>query len=894
MSKRNRTILASSLIAAGIWAIPPNTVVAAPDLCAAQAVGVPSRPGAPKWFNWSGTDVVDPNIDDPRWLLATGKNFQFTASGGAKSPVETKALWANEGGQEFLYLSFLININPLSTAPRDLYLGFRLPAAFDPKTLDATYTGGTEYAYAFQFHLDNTASGGPTTLVTPIRCDTDATCGELGTAPTNMWRMFVDHNDAPAIACSDATAGTITGEQFRLLAHDPAHPLTDPPAWMDNAVRYWKLDATPVFPTLKNQWAVQIRVPIVAAGPGANIRQGVVKGSKIWYELTADVGPNRTSIASWPHAPDLTTHMCQKRAFGVVSIVHPDLANDAKWSLLTDFNFGDPAPADCAGIVLDQADIGAVFNAPGSTDFSTATLETEIKAFLPATTTPAPNEIVTRIHNSSGTAITGDFIARFRLANWGSAPFWLTGDTGTFADVPNAKNGVCASGSPPTCGTVTVPASDAGKVAMHFTWQLGAAPADASEYCKFQITPPGASASCVACNCATDAQKQCDATTDVGTKASIPGDPTAFKCVSARFEHECLMVEVDAPHSAVDFVNRSNWNNMEFRPTSVMEQDALIDVRGLPKTKFQLFQDIYLVVMPRNMPDSVAPTTGVDLIRGKVDQLAASLARSYLEDMDRLPANEISAIEDKSGHGALFTNPNCGDGGGDGSGSGCEFCGCEGSDCGSGSGSSCQGSDCGSGSNQGSGCDQLPPNDVELALIRASRIMPPDDFKKAQSFLDIALTPDGPGQAEVDTHKAVDLLGPNTAADVVPTLDIYAFYRVDPLTLKKGALYLPMTSFSVFLFHDFTPVQGMRWAIDGFDKVGVNLYHEILPADKVRVIRVRAQSLEAGESPIAGGDPEFGEGCSASGGTLTGLGSVFLVAGLFAFGRRRRKRTSSN
>ena len=84
------------------------------------------------------------------------------------------------------------------------------------------------------------------------------------------------------------------------------------------------------------------------------------------YELTADVGVNRTSIANWPRPPDLTTHVCQRRSLGQVSLVHPDLGNDAKWSLLTDFDFGSAPPADCAGVELQMGDIGSIFNPPST------------------------------------------------------------------------------------------------------------------------------------------------------------------------------------------------------------------------------------------------------------------------------------------------------------------------------------------------------------------------------------------------------------------------------------------------------------------------------------------------------------------------------------------------
>lgn len=878
MNKKSHSLLFSTLAAAGTWTMLSTSVVAAPDICAAQAVGVPSRPGAPKWFAWNAGDVVDTTIDDPRWNLASGKNFSFGAStsGGAKVPLQTRALWANEGGQDFLYLSFVVNITPAATgsttSARDIYLGFRPSAPFDPHVLDGGAPTGSEYGYIFQFHLDSTTTGGgPTSPITPIRCDDDTTCGELGSAPTNFWRVFVDYNDSGAtgIGCADAAGTTVKGQQFRMLPPDPLHPLVGPPAWVDNAVRMWKLDATPSFPLLKNQWAVQIRIPLVeAATPNANIRMGVVKGSNIWYELTADIGPNRSSISSWPLAADLGgTHVCQRRSAGNVTLVHPAFLNTGatKWSLLSQFNYGASPPSDCTGLSLEQSDIGVVYNPPGGTDFGSATLTTELQGG------GLPNELVARVSNTSGTALNVPLIARFRLANWGAAPFWQTGDKGLFTDIRGAENGVCAAGSAPGCTSVSVPAGGATKVPMHFQWTIGSgAGVDTSEYCKYQVGPLPTGVSCVACNCATDSNRACDSTSDPGVRATTAAAPTANKCVSARGEHQCVMVEVDAPNADATFVNRSNWNNLEFRHTSEMEQIATIDTRGLPKkNKGQKTQDIYLVVMPRNMPETTAPTTSVDLIRQRVDQVAINLSRSYLEDIQNMGQQNFVALRQKLGrpvagqHVRDFVDP-CGNGNGNGSGSG-------------------------QGSGGGSDCNQRDPNDAELALEQAMQIMPDDDYAKAQKLLDIALTPDGPGQAEMLTHKAVDTLGPNDAADLVPTLDVYAFYRSDMTPVGKPGIYVPMTSFSVFLFHDATPIHGMRWAIDGFLPVGKNIYRSIVLADSVKVINIRAQSLEDGEDPIASGDPDWPEhGCGAAG---TG-GSALVALGL-AFAIRRRKRAQA-
>lgn len=879
-----RGVSLCSSIAASMWAVLAGPASAAPsDLCAAPAVGVPSRPGPPKWFAWASGDDVDPNVDDPRWLQATGKNFQFTASGGALAPVETRALWANEGGQQFLYLSFLINVTPAgtitSTTGRDLYIGFRPPVAFDPTVLDSTYTGGPENAYILQLHLD-AGAGGASAPIQLDECLDDTTCGELGTTPRSFYRVFVDHG-VNGISCAQSTGGTIVGRSFPQMQHDPATPTpTDPPTWVKAAVGAWKLDASPSFPTLKNQWALELRIPVVdpATTPNANIRQGVVKGSSIWYELTANLTSNRTSIAAWPR--DLTTHVCQRRSGGNVSLVHNELGDPTKWSALTTFS-GNTAPSDCAGIALAMENIGSVFNPVGGTDFATAPLTTEIKAFTP-TSTPAPNEVVARIHNTSGAPISGNFIARFRLATWGAQS---VDPTRYFRDVRVAKNGVCAAGDAPNCTAVPVPPLPSGAmpicgtsggvdncVAMHASWQLGTGTdlngfaVDASEYCQYGITPPGGT--CQPCQCSL-AGAHCDDTGDHGTQAVIGGSTTPLSCRSQYAEHECIVVDVDAPSSNVDFVSRSNWNNMEFRGTSKMAQVATVDVRGLPTAPGQRFHDVYLVVMPRNMPASTgAPVTGVDLIRQHTDEAINTLVRPYAQDLEKMKPQARDELRAKlARHGIVIRRPQG------------------------------VGGDSYGGSGYGGGLPGRKPNEQELRLMQIAPYMSDDDFAKAQALLDLALVPDGQGQAELATHQAVQTLGPSEAANVVPTLDIYAFYRADPETVKDGALYLPMTSFSVFLFHNDTPMTGMRWELDGFKKVGENIYHEHIPVGRVRRIQVRAQSIEGSESPIPPGNANWPGGCcgGARGGTYAGVSSTApgLIAGAFVFGSRRRRKRKS-
>jgi hypothetical protein len=103
-----------------------------------------------------------------------------------------------------------------------------------------------------------------------------------------------------------------------------------------------------------------------------------------------------------------------------------------------------------------------------------------------------------------------------------------------------------------------------------------------------------------------------------------------------------------------------------------------------------------------------------------------------------------------------------------------------------------------------------------------------------------------------------------------------------------------MTSFSVFLFHDQGAIEGIRWEIDGFQKVGENVFHQSIPVDRARKIQIRAASLEPSEPPPSPGNPHWPCGCCGGPncGTMAGISNMGpgLIAGVFVIGRRRRRK----
>jgi hypothetical protein len=524
------------------------------------------------------------------------------------------------------------------------------------------------------------------------------------------------------------------------------------------------------------------------------------------------------------------------------------------YSGLAELTPGATVPATCdGGITIDHGDVGSLFNAPtgsGLAYFSSHQPTDEILS-------GGVNTLVAQPENTTSTDINAVIQGRFRLAGWGSAPWSVPGDTGTWKDLRPARNGVCTGGTAPPCGPMTIPAH--GKGAIWVNWTLGddTGPTGLkdSEYCKYGLMPPGGTCN-PGCDCsASDAQ--CDVPSGTGTRASTSGP-----CVSPLYQFDqCILVELTGqlatattPPKAVSFVKQSTWNNMTFGTMSVLAREALIDARELPKAPGQQYQDLYLLVMPRNLPASVpATSTGVSLVQSRAVDAAARIAQPYLDDLNRIPPIQIRAISDR-----LQRTPLEVAGGGSGSGA---------------------------------------SGDPRIEQIRrAMQVMPDADFQRVDKLLAIALSqnPQGASPASALVHGAVQTLGPTAAAGVVSTLEIYPYYQ----PLGQGRAYQPMTAFSVFLSHENT-LSGTRYVIDGADRVGDNVYHMRIPVGFAKRIQIRAEAIEAKDAltppnpawPCAGGCAACG-GANRNCGLVSGLGGSLpgLLAGVFVIRRRRRPR----
>jgi hypothetical protein len=399
---------------------------------------------------------------------------------------------------------------------------------------------------------------------------------------------------------------------------------------------------------------------------------------------------------------------------------------------------------------------------------------------------------------------------------------------------------------------VTIAPNEQGLIT--FDWTIGADPdLGSSEYCEFGLTPPastGDTCSPTRCDCPPHLDgSPPDCAPGTGVRATKGA--SFWQCVPSIYQFDqCMLVELNAPNGAANFVHQSIWNNMSFGEMSVLSHEALIDARQLPAAPGQKLQDIYFIAMPRNLPSSVPPTsTSVELARNAALAVATRIAQPYIDDLQRIPQDQLAAIMKRDvalGRPAIAIN-----GGGD---------------------------------------ERL------RNILRARQIMPAEVGGQIDKLVAIVLdqaSGDKPSATQV--HDIVKSVGSATAAQIVPTLEIYPYYQ----PFGKGQAYQPMTSFTVFLSHEQT-LSGIHYEIDGADKVGANIYHMQVPVGFARKIQIRAQALVGNEVPLPAGMPKWpcaggcascGGGASRSCGLVTVIGDTApgLIAGILVVGRRRRK-----
>lgn len=827
------------------------------DVCVPAAVGVPTRPGPPAWVQVWDPATYDPvqsiRLDDPRWNNATGHAF---GTGAATAAVQTRALWATVGTQKFLYLSFISNLAPNETTnARDVFVGFNR-AIPD--------TANDEFGYIFQFHL---SPGGSATAGTLAYCGDaqQAACADNTT--TDYWRMYVDRVGAGNGNLGLCSTTNHNGHQF---AKWNGADYTKPPIpWMTSAtatsggVAVWKIPASDPAPTQQNQWAIQVRIPIFTNTTGAVIsaQSGIEANASFWYNVTEQAATGTfVSIAQWP---DLPTSVCVNETTPN-TLIHETLLTANDYSNLTS---AMPPLTPCdAGFSIKPADIGAVFNMAGPYD--TIGLTTNITAYGADGKTAGTNTLVARVENTSTTTtLTAPLMARFRLADWGSAPFGPTAkDNGQWHDIRTAASGVCASGGAPPCAPISI--APGAKKAISFAWQLGSdTTLGKSEYCAYGITPSGGTCSACTCSATNNQPNQgegCLLTTPPTLATFATGESV---CLMQHNSHECLYVELSSPTGAATFVNQSAFNNMNFGSMSTFERDATIDLRQLPKPSHGDKQAVIFMLMPRNMPAKLpAATTGAKLIADRTLEAAKRISESYAGYVGRLTDAEIATQVKRLKRVPMDSEVV-----------------------------------------KASSLSKEYGEGAILRIEKTFQLMTDADRLRTRSILDVAVaaqraahdpeatnpTPKTRVAADL-TQNVVTTLGPEIAATVVPTLEVYPFYLPNNL----GKMYQPMPSFAVFLSHE-GKLDGMHYSIEGATKLAENVYKMEIPVGKTDKIHIRASTEEfkapepphphpqPSHEPPASPKKKSGCGCETTGNSST---SWLLVGVVIVLLQRRRRR----
>ena len=717
--------------------------------CVPQFSAPPFLSGPPTWASWAGASAIDTSLDDPRWATSTAISFQ--ASSGADSASATAPLNARavwDPANKYLYMSFISDLSPDNTTiPRDVFVAFR-------RTTPETIGGAPANGMLFQFHI---GGGGPALAAKLPHCakfDGSGGCNAPGSGnPTSWWRVFLD---------TDSSGQCGTGGPFGHAWVPWVSPTGAPFTWMDDgSVAMWQYGNTPdVPPLVQNRWAVQVRFKIAPAASVNSITDGIQGGSTYWFEATEnDTKGIWTSVAHWP--TNLTTSVCPVQStpnqvihqeLGPKNLTNCPLCSLDFYSFLTTFVGSPPAGSTCdAGLKIDSAHIGNVVDTAGPYD--TIGLTHTIKALNAAGTAPAVNTMIAQVASTGGSIGPVPLRARFRVADWGTT--W--GANAAWKDIPGQST-----------ATTSLTVTPTSTKALTYNWTLGNDPKlGKSEICSYLQSSPG----CADCTCGgtNPIVDNCIAG-DTGTRA--PGGP----CLAKHASHQCMLVEVQAPNGNAVFTQSSAFSNWDFGEMSTFTRDAIIDARGVPAAA-DGSQKVLLVVVPRNMPRTLPPVSGTGYI---ADRLMAAVHHvTRLDVVRKLSDAEVTTRATKLGrtlpqataihasrHATILGEP------------------------------------------------------AVTEVERARTLLAPRDFELSAKLLDIAadareidnrpIAPHTTPAADL-THRVVEALGPEVAAKVVPTIEIYPYFQ----PANHTPVWQPMPAFSVFLSHEGGLSGFTGWSLSG-------------------------------------------------------------------------------
>jgi hypothetical protein len=852
-------------------------------MCAARADGVPALFVPPTWRDFTasgapacGTGGIDCSFDDPRWRGATALTYT-SASGSANPPVQFRTVWQGSGASRALYLQWVIRIGVAGAIgnAHDLFVAFERPDT-------AALTAGQQRAYVVKLHLylDPSAAVtpvGPTGgfIGNPSQCTTLP--GTDCPADKDYFAVFQNFQGAGGVPVgAGEICSTISGDPYRFEYVSGA---AGAPAWLAHSVQYERRCSGATAGTC-DTWVVSMRVPLVdvaATRPNDILGAGIehdaanVKVPGLWYQVDLGAYDPGTgfvdaTIDSWPrHDAETVAGPTDPWCVGATPDLYFKDSDDDNggglgsgpkpWAKLYAWNNDTSGrPADCfGGIALTPDDVGNLVRgfgtaAPSATTVLGGTLDRAFKAYV-SSSNRATNAVIARPRNNGAALTAVKLKARFRLAMWGVQP----GTGATWNDVPGSSaTGVCASGSGATCSGVDVAAGS--KAVIQFDWSVGGAtdPVDAAgalEMCQFGIAPPAATGfTCL--DCAISPPTACDpvnAPASCGTEVESGGRPVTA-CTRKLWDHQCMLVELDSD-SAANIENQSVYQNMDVRPMSEVAREATISVRGLAAIPGAKGEQVYLVVMPRNMPASTGGAVdGVQLVQRNAATARDRLLRPYRRATEGLDPERVKEL-------IIAVR-------------------------------------------------QLPPAPPGMG---PEVITPPDNQDFPRADLPLAAGLMEPAQRAVAerldgfsrfnasaqdfTESALATFDDITATTIVPTLDVYAFRR------GPGRQLEPLTSFSLVVHHD-GPLYGITWEIDNAQRINRNLFRVDMPVGHRTRVRVRAMAKESSNDqqlpgkqhwPCPGGccGPRY---CSEPDVAL-GNGLPIGVAGLIVLRGRRRRRS---